>query len=62
MKDALMAVAALTYNFSLVAGTAYLVQVYKWSPLWFLLAVGLMVLKINDGDKKETDEKDVKPV
>jgi len=33
---------ALTYNLVLLAGTAYLVAVHDWDPLWFILAVGCM--------------------
>lgn len=30
------------YNLTILAGTAYLVQVYDWSAWWFLLAVMLL--------------------
>lgn len=30
-------VMVLIYNFAILAGTAYLVQAYNWSPWWFLL-------------------------
>mgnify|MGYP001408551679 CR=1 FL=1 len=31
------------YNLMILAGTAYLVQVYEWSAWWFMLAVLLLV-------------------
>lgn len=30
------------YNLSLLAGTAYMVQMWDWSPWWFLLTVLLL--------------------
>lgn len=38
MNDTIVKLAILTYDFLLLAGTAYLVQVYDWSMWTFLLA------------------------
>lgn len=35
-------IAVCLYNFSLVAGTAYLVALHDWSPWWFLLTIMFM--------------------
>jgi hypothetical protein len=43
----------LCYNLTIVAGTAYVVQFYDWSPWWFLLAVMMM---LNFKSKKDEDE------
>jgi hypothetical protein len=47
-------IAILLYNLCLVAGTAYLVAVYDWSPWWFLLTVVLLsnYIKTNVKDDK----------
>ncbi len=34
----------LLYNISILAGTAYLVQFYDWSPWWFLLSGSCLIL------------------
>ena len=39
MSDTILKLFMLTYNFLLVAGTAYLVQVYDWSMWTFLLTL-----------------------
>ncbi len=41
------------YNFSLVAGTAYLIALHDWSPLWFLVTLMFMA----NISKKEEDER-----
>ena len=48
----------LVYNLSLLAGTAYLVQVHSWSPWWFLLNVVFWASKtvLIISNKKEKDE------
>lgn len=38
MKDIIIAIFIIVYDFLLIAGTAYLVQVYDWSMWTFLLA------------------------
>lgn len=40
------------YNLALVAGTAYLVAVYDWSPWWFVLTIMFMA-NIFKGEKDE---------
>lgn len=37
MKTNMNLIAICVYNIALVAGTAYLVQAFNWSPWWFLL-------------------------
>jgi hypothetical protein len=44
------------YNLSIVAGTAYLVAVYAWSPWWFLLAFMLLNVGVTKKTKDDRDE------
>lgn len=46
-------IAIMLYNLILVAGTAYLVAIYDWSPWWFALTVLLMA----NYSKKDENEK-----
>jgi hypothetical protein len=39
------------YNLCLMAGTAWLVAVYDWSPWWFLLILGLLLNQAKTDDK-----------
>ena len=39
MNDTIIKITVLIYDFMLVAGTAYLVQVHNWSMWTFLLAI-----------------------
>ena len=39
MNDTIVKITVLIYDFMLVVGTAYLVQVHNWSMWTFLLAV-----------------------
>ena len=39
MNDTIIKISVLLYNFTLLAGTAYLVQMHNWSMWTFLLAV-----------------------
>ena len=48
MKDVLIAWMVLTYNITLIVGTAYLVQVYDWSMWTFLLTTIFFVTKTKD--------------
>lgn len=43
MNDTILKIMILVYNFLLVAGTAYLVQVYDWSMWTFLLTLCFFV-------------------
>lgn len=36
---AITLIAILLFNLSLLVGTAYLIEVHKWNPLWMLFAV-----------------------
>jgi len=36
---ALIYMLMLIFDFSLIAGTVYLIQKYNWSPWWFLLTL-----------------------
>lgn len=40
--DFMVVLAVVLYNFSILAGTAYLVAERDWSGWWFLLAVAIM--------------------
>jgi hypothetical protein len=31
------------YNLCIIGGTAYLVEVHKWSPLWFAMTILLLM-------------------
>jgi hypothetical protein len=42
------ALAVVLYNLALVAGTAYLVAIFDWSPWWFVLT---FLLLMNYGKK-----------
>jgi len=42
MKELVVYTLIICYNLFLVCGTVYLVQVYDWSPWWFLLTVMLL--------------------
>ena len=53
MKDLFAICAIMVYNIAILAGTAYLVQVYDWNPWWFLLTVGLMLSTKRVEDKDE---------
>jgi hypothetical protein len=44
-------VAVLIYNFSIVAGTAYLVALHNWSGWWFVLAFLMLA-----NDTKKTND------
>jgi len=37
------------YNLCLIAGTAYLVQWYDWSPWWFILTLLLVCADFHTG-------------
>jgi len=52
-QNVLVSFFVLVYNFMLVAGTAYLVALYNWSPWWFLLTFGCMLTLRTNKDKKE---------
>jgi hypothetical protein len=39
MEISMTFITACVYNLILVAGTAYLVQVFDWSPWWFVLTL-----------------------
>ncbi len=39
MRGNILVFIVLLYRFSILAGTAYLVQEFNWSPWWFLLCV-----------------------
>ena len=43
MKEAFVFLAIIVYDFLLIAGTAYLVQVYDWS-MWTFLLTGLFFI------------------
>ena len=43
MKDVIIAILVIAYDFLLIAGTAYLVQVYDWS-MWTFLLTGLFFI------------------
>jgi hypothetical protein len=45
------ALAVILYNLALVAGTAYLVAIFDWSPWWFLLTI-LLLMNYNKKDKE----------
>ena len=45
-----VAVAALFYNFFIIAGAAYLVAVYEWS-LWTMVCAFFCMVNIGKGDK-----------
>jgi hypothetical protein len=52
MKNANMtvvAIAALVYNFMIIAGAAYLCAVYNWS-LWTILGAFLCMVSIKDDE------------
>ena len=38
-----MAILILLYNLTILAGTAYLVQFYNWSPWWFAFSILLLM-------------------
>ena len=44
-----VAVAALIYNFLIIAGAAYLCAVYEWS-LWTMLCASLCMISIKDSE------------
>lgn len=49
MSNAIIKVAILIYDFALLAGAAYMVQVYDWSMWTFLLAaIFFMTSKTNE--------------
>ena len=48
MSDMIVKLAILTYDFLLLAGTAYLVQVYDWSMWPFMLAALFFVTTSKD--------------
>jgi hypothetical protein len=43
-----MTISGKIYNFALLAGTAYLVGWYGWSPWWFLLTIFCLVNGVPD--------------
>jgi hypothetical protein len=45
MKDALIVIMVLIYDFLLLAGTAYMVQYHDWSMWTFLLAALFFISK-----------------
>jgi hypothetical protein len=53
----MLGIGVIIYNFLIVAGTAYLVAIYEWSPWWFLLTFMLMMgfKDKKDGDKDGDD-------
>ena len=58
LTDAIIAVTAILYNFSIVAGTAYLVVCHDWSMWTFLLAMCFITsvkTKDNDNANKEQE-------
>lgn len=50
-NDVLVTILFLSYMLATFGGTAYLIQVYDWSPWWFLMTFCMMV-KIKTGSKK----------
>lgn len=46
----LLAVLIILYNLTILAGTAYLVQVYNWSGWWFAFAI-LILMSIDLKEK-----------
>lgn len=46
-------IAVMIYNLILVAGTAYLVALYDWSPWWFVLTIALMANYYRKEDKDD---------
>lgn len=45
-------VAILFYNIFLLAGTAFLVTEYDWSPLWMFGAAGMCIMRFNSNSDK----------
>lgn len=43
MNKTAIAIAIITYNLIIVAGTAWLVAVHDWSGWWFLLTIAVML-------------------
>lgn len=56
----LSVVTILIYNLCLVAGTAWLVAVYDWSPWWFLLTILFMANYEKMADYEKTTYKNEK--
>lgn len=47
-------IAVLLYNLSLLAGAAFLITQYDWSPWWMIGAAVMCIVKFGSEDKKET--------
>ena len=50
MKDTLVVIMVLIYDFLLLAGTAYLVQYHNWSMWTFLLTALFFITKTKTND------------
>jgi hypothetical protein len=53
MNDTIVKVAVLTYDFFLLAGTAYLVTVHNWS-MWTFLLAALFFIRTKDSKNEQT--------
>jgi hypothetical protein len=51
MKEVAVLALLVVYNLTLIAGTAYLVQVYDWSMWTFVLTVGFFKFNARTGSR-----------
>ena len=52
MKDVIIAILVIVYDFLLIAGTAYLVQEHGWS-MWTFLLTALFFITAKQGKTNE---------